>query len=123
MNAGGFIEADPENLESVIYYDQLPRPFIKRAKRLFPVVKRIVPGTSLKDWINRFKYELYPEKELAKWEGEVKQYLDVAGTEKVSPEVNRAIWDRILNKMSQENYLKDVLKGNGIEVEEVGKDA
>jgi len=75
------------------------------------------PGLSLKDWINDFKYDLYPERELAKWEHEVKQYLDVKRTEKISPETNDRIWDKIMNKMNSGDYLEDVLKGNGIEYE------
>jgi len=107
----------PNNLESVIFYDDLPDHFTKRAKKLLPVVKKMYPGLSLKDWINDFKYDLYPERELAKWEHEVKQYLDVKRTEKISPETNDRIWDKIMNKMNSGDYLEDVLKGNGIEYE------
>jgi len=112
-----FIYLGPNNLESVLFYDDLPDHFTKRAKKLLPVVKKMYPGLSLKDWINDFKYDLYPEKELAKWEDEVKQYLDVKGTEKVFPETNDRIWDKIMNKMNSGDYLEDVLKGNGIECE------
>jgi len=115
MNARGFDETDPENLKSVIYYDELPEHFTRRAKKLFPVVKKLSPGLSFKDWINGFKYDLYPEREMAKWEDQVNHYLDKTGRKTVSPAIKQATWDRILNKMSQENYLKDVLKGNGIE--------
>jgi hypothetical protein len=111
----GFIDPDPNNLESVIYYDDLPKDFVQRAKKLFPVVKKLFPGLSLKDWINGFKYDLYPEREIAKWEDEVKHYLDETGRKKLSPKMNKAIWGRILNKMNKEDYLKYLLRENVIE--------
>ena len=117
ISAKGFSEVDPENLKSVIYYDDLPEHFTTRAKKLFPVVKKLLPGLSLKDWINGFKYGLYPEREIAKWEDEVKHYLDETGRKKVSPKMNKAIWSRILKKMNKEDYLKYLLRENGIEFE------
>ena len=117
MSAKGFSEVDPENLKSVIYYDDLPEHFTTRAKKLFPVVKKLLPGLSLKDWINGFKYGLYPEREIAKWEDEVKHYLDETERKKVSPKMNKAIWSRILKKMNKEDYLKYLLRENGIEFE------
>jgi hypothetical protein len=116
-------EVDPENLKSVLYYDDLPEHFTERAKELFPVVKTLYPFISLKDWINGFKYKLYPERELAKWEDEVKQYLDETGRKKVSPKISEGIWDRVLNKMNKENYLEDLLRENGIEFEEEEEDS
>ena len=123
VSSRNFIEVDPENLESVIYYDDLPEHFTKRAKKLFPVVKKLFPGVSLKDWINGFKYELYPEREIAKWEDKVKYYLDETGRKKVSPKTNNAIWDRILSRMNKENYrLQYLLRENGVEFEEDEED-
>jgi len=118
MGKKGFIDIDPDNIESAIYYDDLPKEFVQRAKKLFPVVKKLFPGLSLKDWINGFKYGLYPEREIAKWEDEVQHYLDETGTKKVSPEMNKATWTRILNKMNKEDYLRYLLTEDGIEFEE-----
>ena len=122
MGRKGFIDLDPNNLESAIYYDDLPKEFVQRAKKLFPVVKKLFPGISLKDWINGFKYGLYPEREIAKWEDEVKHYLDEAGREKVSPKMNKAVWTTILNKMNKEDDLKYLLGEDGIEFEEDKED-
>ena len=110
VSAKGFNVADPENLKSVIYYDELPEHFIKRARKLFPVVKKLFPDRSLKDWINGFKYDLYPERELAKWEVVVKQYLDKTRGKKVSPKTVKVIWARILIKMSKEKYVEYLLR-------------
>ena len=118
MGKKGFIDIDPDNIESAIYYDDLPKEFVQRAKKLFPVVKKLFPGLSLKDWINGFKYGLYPEREIARWEDEVQHYLDETGTKKVSPEVTKATWTRILNKMNKEDYLRYLLTEDGIEFEE-----
>ena len=110
MSAKGFNVADPENLKSVIYYDELPEHFTERAKELFPVVKKLFPGLSFKDWINDFKYDLYPERELAKWEDKVKQYLDKTRGNKVSPKTVKVIWVRILIRMSKEKYVEYLLR-------------
>ncbi len=112
----------PEDLKSVLYYDDLPEHFTERANELFPVVKKLYPFISLKDWIKGFNYKLYPERELAKWEDEVKQYLDETGRKKVSPKIDEGIWASVLNKMNQENYLEDLLRENGIESEEDEED-
>ena len=114
-------EVDPEDLKSVLFYDDLPEHFTERAKTLFLVVKKLLPGLSFKDWINGFKYDLYPERELAKWEDEVKQYLDETGRKKVSPKISEGIWARVLNKMNKENYLEDLLRENGIELQDLHK--
>ncbi len=115
-------EVDSEKLESVLYYDDLPEHFTERAKNLFPVIKKLFPSLSFKDWIKGFKYDLYPERELAKWEDEVKQYLDETGRKKESPKMNKGIWDRVLNKMNKENDLEYLLKENAIEFEEDEED-
>ncbi len=122
MGKKGFVDLDPNNLESAIYYDDLPKDFVQRAKKLFPVVKKLFPGISFKDWINGFKYGLYPEREIAKWEDEVQQYLDETGEKKVSPKMNKAMWTRILNKMNKEDYLEYLVGENGIEFEEDEED-
>ena len=119
----GFNDVDPENLKSVLFYDDLPEHFTERAKNLFPVVKKLFPGLSLKDWIEDFKYDLYPEGELAKWEDKVKRYLDRTRGEKVSPKTNRGIWTRILTRMDKENYQEIFLRENGIESEEDEEDS
>ena len=115
-------EVDPEGLKSVLYYDDLPEHFTERAKNLFPVVKKFFPGLSFKDWVNGFKYDLYPERELAKWENEVKPYLNETGRKKVLPKKSEGIWATVLNKMNKENYLEDLLRENGIESEEIEED-
>ena len=122
MSEKDFTEEDRKNLESIFCYDDLPEHFTERAKELFPVVKKLFPGLSFKDWINDFKYDLYPEREITKWADEVKHYLNETGREKVSPKTNNASWARILNKMNEENYLKDLLKENGIEFKENEED-
>jgi len=122
MGKKGFIDIDPDNPESAIYYDDLPKEFVQKAKNLFPVVKKLFPGLSLKDWINGFKYGLYPEREIARWEEEVKHYLDETGERKVSPKMNKAMWTRILNKMDKEDYLEYLVGENGIEFGEQKED-
>ncbi len=122
MGKKGFIDSDPDNLESTLYYDDLPKDFVQRAKKLFPAVKKLFPGLSLKDWINGFKYGLYPEREIAKWEDDVKHYLDETGEKKVSPKMNKAMWTKILKEMSKEDYLEYLLGEKRIEFEEDEKD-
>jgi hypothetical protein len=104
-----FNKEDPKNLKSVIFYNDLPEHFTERAKKLFPVVKKLFPGLSFKDWINGFKYDLYPERELAKWEDEVKQYLDKTRGKKVSPKTIKVIWARTLIRMSKRKYVEHLL--------------
>jgi hypothetical protein len=115
MGKKGFIDVDPNNLKSAMYYDELPKDLVQRAKRLFPVVKRLFTTYSLKDWVNGFKYDLYPEREIAKWEDAVKYYLVETKWKKVSAEMNKAIWVEILNKMNKENSIqisdKDIPSG------------
>ena len=106
----GFGEEDLENLKSVIYYDDLPKHFTERAKKLFPAVKKLVPSLSLRDWINDFKYDLYPERELAKWEDAVKQYLDKTRGKRVFPKRIKIIWARILIRMSKKRYVEHLLR-------------
>ncbi len=112
INTRDSSEKDPESLKSVLYYDDLPRHFTERAKELFPVVKKLFPGLSLKDWINGFKYDLYPEMELAKWEDEVKHYLNEIERKKVSPRMNKSIWTRILRRMNKEKYVEGLSQEN-----------
>lgn len=112
INTRDSSEKDPESLKSVLYYDDLPRHFTERAKELFPVVKKLFPGLSLKDWINGFKYDLYPEMELAKWEDEVKHYLNEIERKKVSPRINKSIWTRILRRMNKEKYVEGLSQEN-----------
>jgi hypothetical protein len=125
MGKRGFIDIDPDSPESALYYDDLPKEFVQRAKKLFPVVRKLFPGLSLKDWINGFQYGLYPEREIAKWEDEVNRYLDETGEKgekKVTPKVNRATWTRVLEKMNKEDYLEYLLEDDRIELEEDEKD-
>jgi hypothetical protein len=122
VSAKDLNEVDPKNLESVIYYDELPEHFTKRAKTLFPVVRKLFPGLSLKDWINEFQYNLYPERELAKWEDKVKHYLDETGRGKVSSQTNKDIWARIVDRMDKENLLEDLLIEDEIEFAEDEED-
>jgi hypothetical protein len=110
LGARGFSEVDPENLKSVIYYDELPEHFTERAKKLFPVVKKFFPRLSLKDWINDFKYDPYPERELAKWENAVKQYLDKTRGKKVPPKMIKVIAARILIRMSKKKHIEYLLR-------------
>ena len=110
MSEKDFNEEDPKNLESVIFYYDLPEHFTERAKKLFPVVKKLFPGLSFKDWINDFKYDLYPERELAKWEDKVKQYLDKTRGKKVSPKTLKVIWARILVRISKKKYVEYLLR-------------
>jgi hypothetical protein len=109
VSARGFSEGDPENLKSVIYYDDLPEHFTERAKNLFPAVRKLFPGLSLKDWINNFEYDPYPETELAKWEDKVQQYLDKTRGKKVSPKTIKVIWARIQIRMSKKKYIEHLL--------------
>lgn len=122
-SAEGFNDVDPETLESVLFYDDLPEHFVERAKALFPVVKKLFPGLSLKDWINGFKYNLYPERELAKWEDEAKHYLDKTEGKKVSSKTNKEIFTRILTRMNKENYQEIFLREDGIKSEEDEEDS
>ena len=109
MSEKAFNKEDPKNLKSVIFYNDLPEHFTERAKKLFPVVKKLFPGLSFKDWINGFKYDLYPERELAKWEDEVKQYLDKTRGKKVSPKTIKVIWARIQIRMRKKKYIEHLL--------------
>ncbi len=118
----GFNDVGSENLESVLFYDDLPEHFTERAKNLFPAVKKLFPGLSLKDWINRFKYSLYPERELAKWEDRFKQY-DRKRAKNVSPKTKGRIWTRILAKMNKENYEEIFLREDRIKAEEDEEDS
>lgn len=110
MSARGFSDVDPDNLKSVIYYDELPEHFTERAKKLFPVVKKFLPGLSLKDWIRDFKYDPYPERELAQWEDAGKQYLDKTRGNKVSPSLIKVIAARIIVRVSKKKYIEYSLR-------------
>ena len=116
-------EVDLEDLRPVLYYDALPERFTERAKKLFPVVKKMFPKLSLKDWLNGFTYDLYPEMELARWEDKVKHYLDEIGKKKRSLKIDKQKWAKVLDKMGGENYLEDLLRKNGIESEEDEEDS
>jgi hypothetical protein len=109
-SAKGFNDVDPESPESVFCYDDLPEHFTKRAKELFPVVKKMFPSFSFKDWINDFKYDLYPERELGKWEDKVKQYSDKTGGRKVYPKKIKVVWATILVRMSRKKYIEYSLR-------------
>ncbi len=110
MSEKDFNDENRKNLESVFCYDDLPEHFTKRAKKLFPVVRKLFPDLSYKDWVNDFKYDLYSERELAKWENKVRQYLDKTGGEKVSPKKIKVIWARILIGMSKKMYVQYLLR-------------
>jgi hypothetical protein len=110
VSARGFSEVDPKNLKSVIYYDDLPEHFTERAKKLFPVVKKFFPRLSLKDWIDDFKYDPYPERELAKWEDAVKQYLGKTREKKGSPKMIKVIAARIVMRMSKKKHIEYLLR-------------
>jgi hypothetical protein len=55
---------------------------------------------------NDFKYDPYPERELAKWQNAAKQYLDKTRGKKVSLQVVKVIGARILVRMSKKKYIE-----------------
>jgi hypothetical protein len=58
---------DLNEVKYIRYHDSLSENLIERLKGLYPVINEIFPW-SLDEWIDGFRYDVSPEKEIEIWE-------------------------------------------------------
>ena len=56
-----------DGLKSVRYHDSLSEVLVERIKKLYPIVKEVMP-MSLDEWVDGFNYDMHPEGEIQIWE-------------------------------------------------------
>lgn len=78
----------------------LPEYLIKKAKEIFEVMKELEFSffEDTEEWVEGFKRELYPEREISVWELMAEEYLRKTKGKKLSLEEKREIFKEILNK-------------------------
>ena len=90
-----------KDIKSRLYHDELPEYLVERASKLYPTVRKLFTSYSIKDWIDGFKYDLGPEREIRIWEESVKMYLSRTKGKDVPPRLNKEIWKQILSEINE----------------------
>lgn len=81
-------------------FEELPEHLVKRVSRIYPVIEELKFSSfnNLEEWIDGFKRDLYPEREIAIWEVIVGEFLKETKGKEMSLEKKREIFRKILNK-------------------------
>jgi hypothetical protein len=88
---------------SLLYHDELPEHLTERARALYPTVRNLFKDYSVKRWIDGFKYDLHPEREILFWEEAVSKYVEETHGKKLSEKKSKALWGRILEELNERN--------------------
>lgn len=64
-----------KELQINLWHDFLPQDLIDRATKIYPAVKYLFPFFTVDEWISKFKYDMSPDKEIAKWERWATKFL------------------------------------------------
>ncbi len=91
------------DLEHRIYHDELPKILVERATKLFDSVKIFFSNYSLDGWVNGFRYDMHPEKEIAFWEKCVSKFKDKIGDKAMSAEELKEVWRSLMKEELKQN--------------------
>ncbi len=91
-----------KELQINLWHDSLPQDLIDRATKLYPGIRDLFPNCTVDDWVNSFKYDMYPEAVIANWEKLVFKFRAKTKGKRLSAKEKRHIWIEIISQDSKE---------------------
>lgn len=99
------VDIDLINIEKLkpnekIIHEELPEYLVSKAKEIFEVIRELEFSfaKNSEEWVEGFKKELYPEREIAIWELIIDEFLNEIQDKNLSLEGKREIFKKILIK-------------------------
>ncbi len=93
---------DKDKIDTQTYHDELPENLVERIKRFKEVFNEVCPR-SLEEWIDGFREEMHPEREIAIWEKMAERFEQLckkrrAGTETERKQIFREVLEHSLKE-------------------------
>jgi len=98
------IKVDLARIEKIkrgpIIHEELPESLVEKASKIYDALKELnLPSLkNPEEWINDFKRDVYPEREIAVWEWIAEEFLKKTKGKEMSFEKKREIFEKIFEK-------------------------